>query len=134
METVESLREREKELMKQLNSGKKMTKEEIKKKFKEVAEMKINNWFPSDAYQDKVAKAISYTLLEANIDKYDRLLDSFTDKDGNILIFNILDILISEFEDIEIDITKYNMPFLPDKVLLITKNDLIMLKQTIMGC
>lgn len=105
-----------------------MNKTQFKSIFVQYAKGMIDKWFNNKTFQDILCKSAALTIINANIDKYDNYLEYFCDKNGIIAINDFIDNLISNFIPIEIDLTEYNLPILPNKILLINKNDLIILK------
>ena len=77
----------------------------------------ITEWF-----DDKpIIKAVAKTALQANINKYDNLLEMLTDSDGNLLV-NELITNLGLNNGIEIDLTTIS-PLLPNRVVIISKSD-----------
>lgn len=70
-------------------------------------------------FEEPLHKAIGRTVIKANINKFDSMLELITDADGNVLIDDIIDSL----GDIEIDLTKYSS-ILPKRILLLSKADM----------
>lgn len=89
----------------------------------------INDWF-----NDKpLFKGLAKTVLQANINKYDNVLDMLTDKDGNILIDELVNNMGDAIEKgYEIDLTNIS-PLLPNRILLISKEDIQALINEIKG-
>lgn len=78
-----------------------------------------------DWFGDKpLIQAIGITIVQTNLNKFDGLLDMLTLEDGNInvdaLIENLGDILE---QDYTIDLTTIS-PYLPSRVLIISKDDI----------
>lgn len=78
----------------------------------------ITEWFGDKPLILAVAK----TALQANINKYDTLLEMLTDKDGNLLINELINNL-GIGNGIEIDLTTIS-PLLPNRVVIISKSDI----------
>lgn len=78
-----------------------------------------------DWFSDKpLVQAIGITIVQTNLNKFDGLLDMLTLEDGNInvdaLIENLGDILE---QDYTIDLTTIS-PYLPSRILIISKDDI----------
>lgn len=78
----------------------------------------INEWF-SDI---PLFKALALTVIKANINKYDNLLQLLTDENGDILIDELLNNLNIR-NGYEIDLTTIS-PLLPARVIIISKSDI----------
>lgn len=78
----------------------------------------ITEWF-----DDKpLIQAIAKTALQANINKYDNLLEMLTNEKGELMVnelFNNLGIM----NGYQIDLTTIS-PLLPNRIVLITKEDI----------
>lgn len=68
-------------------------------------------------------KGLGISLVEAQINKYDSLIELFEDEKGNIDVNGIIENLCVN-EPIKIDLRQFS-PMLPNRTLLITKEDLI---------
>lgn len=78
----------------------------------------ISEWF-----SDKpLIQAFAKTALQANINKYDKVLEMLTDDKGNLLVDELLNNLGLQ-DGYEIDLTTIS-PLLPNRILLITKEDI----------
>lgn len=97
-----------------------MKKHELKPIIKDFLTNMMNEWF-----EDKpVWKTIGNSLISANINKYDNVLDMFADDKGDIDVENILNSINDTMETpLKIDLQQYS-PLLPSRVLLITKQDI----------
>lgn len=97
-----------------------MKKEELKPILKDFLTDMMNEWF-----DDKpLWKTLGNSLISANIDKYDNVLDMFADKNGDIDIEGILNSVGDVMEDVyKIDLQEFS-PLLPSRLLLISKEDI----------
>jgi hypothetical protein len=97
-----------------------MKKEELKPILKDFLIDMMNEWF-----DDKpLWKTLGNSLISANIDKYDNVLDMFADKNGDIDIEGILNSVGDVMEDVyKIDLQEFS-PLLPSRLLLISKEDI----------
>lgn len=90
--------------------------------FKEVITKHLNRliseWF-SDV---PLIQAFAKTIIKANINKYDNLLQLLTDENGDILIDELLNNLNIR-NGYEIDLTTIS-PLLPARVIIISKSDI----------
>lgn len=78
----------------------------------------ITEWFDDKPLIQAVAK----TALQANINKYDNLLEMLTDEKGELMVnelFNNLGIM----NGYQIDLITIS-PLLPNRIVLITKEDI----------
>ena len=78
----------------------------------------INEWF-SDI---PLFKALALTVIKANINKYDNLLQLLTDENGDILIDELLNNLNIR-NGYEIDLTTIS-PLLPSRIIIVSKTDI----------
>lgn len=89
----------------------------------------ITEWFGDKP----LFKGLAKTILEANINKYDNLLEMIADKDGNLLIDELVNNMGDAIEKgYEIDLTTIS-PLLPNRILLISKEDIQALINEIKG-
>ena len=97
-----------------------MKKEELKPILKDFLTDMINDWF-----SDKpIWKTLGNSLITANINKYDNVIDMFSDENGDIDIEEILNNITETMEEsYMIDLQKYGS-FLPSRILLISKEDI----------
>ena len=97
-----------------------MTKDELKPILKDFLTNMMNDWF-----SDKpIWKTLGNTLITANINKYDSILDMFADAHGDIDAEGILNNIGDAMEDsFKIDLQEYS-PLLPNRILLISKEDI----------
>lgn len=78
----------------------------------------ITEWFGDKP----LIQAIAKTALQANINKYDNLLEMLTNEKGELMVnelFNNLGIM----NGYQIDLTTIS-PLLPNRIVLITKEDI----------
>lgn len=93
-----------------------MKKEDLKPKIQTFLHQMMSEWFPDK----NVLRGLGNALIDANVNKYDNILDMFADESGEIDVEGI----IKNMDDtIEIDLQSLS-PILPNRILLITKNDL----------
>lgn len=92
-----------------------MKKGELKLKIEHGLMNLIPEWFDEPIYQ-----AFAKTIVKANINKFDNMIDLITDDSGNVLV----DDIINNLSDIQIDLTKYSS-LLPNRILLLSKQDII---------
>lgn len=78
----------------------------------------INEWF-SDV---PLIQAIGKTIVKANINKYDNLLELLTDENGDIMVEELINNL-SIRNGYEIDLTTIS-PLLPNRVIIISRSDI----------
>lgn len=97
-----------------------MNKIEIKDIISNKIIRMMREWF----YDKPLIQALGITIVQTNVNKFDGLLDMLTMEDGNInvdaLIENLGDILE---QDYTIDLTTIS-PYLPKRVLIISKQDM----------
>lgn len=94
-----------------------MKKEDLKPKIQAFLHQMMSEWFPDK----NVLRGLGNALIDANVNKYDNILDMFADEKGEIDVEGI----IKNMDDtIEIDLQSLS-PILPNRILLITKNDLM---------
>lgn len=97
-----------------------MTKDELKPILKDFLTGMMNDWF-----SDKpIWKTLGNSLITANINKYDNVLDMFADEHGNIDVEGIINNIGDAMEDsFKIDLQEFS-PLLPNRILLISKQDI----------
>ena len=78
----------------------------------------ITEWFGDKP----LIQAIAKTAIQANINKYDNLLEMLTDEKGNLLIDELIDNLGIK-NGYEIDLTTIS-PLLPNRIVIISKEDI----------
>lgn len=94
-----------------------MKKEDLKPKIQAFLHQMMSEWFPDK----NVLRGLGNALIDASVNKYDNILDMFADEKGEIDVEGI----IKNMDDtIEIDLQSLS-PILPNRILLITKNDLM---------
>lgn len=94
-----------------------MKKEDLKPKLQAFLHQMMSEWFPDK----NVLRGLGNALIDASVNKYDNILDMFADEKGEIDVEGI----IKNMDDtIEIDLQSLS-PILPNRILLITKNDLM---------
>ena len=93
-----------------------MKKEDLKPKLQAFLRQMMSEWFADKSF----LKGLGIALVDANVNKYDSVLDMFADENGEIDVEGI----IKNMDDrIEIDLQSLS-PILPNRILLITKSDL----------
>ena len=87
----------------------------------------IKEWF-----EDKpLIQAVAKTIIQANINKFDSLLYMLTNEDGDLMIDELVDNLGDMVEKgYQLDLTTIS-PLLPNRVLLISKDDIKSIINTI---
>ena len=97
-----------------------MKKDGVKKIVSEYLIELIGQWFPDKA----LIRAFAITAVQANVNKFDSIIDMISDENGDVNIDGMVENL-SDFlnKDLEIDLTTIS-PFLPHRVVIITKNDM----------
>ena len=97
-----------------------MRKDDLKPILKDFLGKMMNEWF-----NDKpLFKTLGNSLINANINKYDNVLDMFADENGNIDVEDILNNIGNAMEDAyQIDLRQFS-PLLPNRILLISKEDI----------
>lgn len=97
-----------------------MKKDEFKKRASEFLKNMMCCWFPDHPF----IKGLGISLVDANINKYESVIDMFTDENGDIDVNGIIDNLGDSINEIKIDLRQYS-PLLPNRTLLITKDDIM---------
>lgn len=105
-----------------------MKKGELKIKVSNYFNRQIDDWFDTNSLQDNLARTFARTIVKANQNKFDALIDLMTDENGEVLVDELLNNF--EFKDITIDLTQYSS-LLPRKILIFSKSDFEELKQAI---
>lgn len=106
-----------------------MKKEIFKQKMTNYLHKLVNQWFDTTSTVDIMANGFAKTMIKANINKYDTLLDLFSDENGDILVNDLIDNLGDRLigDGIQIDLRAIFPQFkaiLPPKVLLYSRKDL----------
>lgn len=104
-----------------------MKKEQLKPVIADFLKKMIGEWF-----SDKpLWKGLGISLIDANINKYDNIIDMFADENDNIDVDGIINNLTNAIEDdFKIDLQQYS-PLLPNRILLISKEDIKSLLATL---
>lgn len=98
--------------------------------FKENVVIRLNDlvdeWFDQNTLNDKLFNGIARTIIDSNKNKFDGYINLVTDENGDVMVNALVDNIVGILpEKIEIDLKKYiNMPFIPNKILILTKNDI----------
>lgn len=97
-----------------------MVKSELKEIISKFMIGMMDEWFDDN----QLFKALGKTVIQANINRFDGVIDMLTDENGNVLINELIENIGDTFigEGIQIDLTQYSS-FLPPKVLLFSKSD-----------
>lgn len=96
-----------------------MKRPEFKSVVSEFLTNMLGQWFPDKPF----VKGLGISLVNANINKYDTLLELFEDENGDIDIKCIIENIGGLKEPLKIDLRQYS-PLLPARTLLITQDDL----------
>ena len=97
-----------------------MTKTEIKDIISKKIITLMRDWFADKP----LIQAIGITAVQTNINKFDGLLDMLTMEDGNINVDALIENLGSILEqDYTIDLTTIS-PYLPNRILIVSKEDI----------
>ena len=105
-----------------------MKKGELKMIITNHLNKQIDMWFDSNTLQDNIARTFAKTMVKANQNKFDNIIDMLTDENGDVLVDDLLDNF--EFQDISIDLTQYSS-LLPRKILIFSRSDFEELKNAI---
>lgn len=78
-----------------------------------------------DWFADKpLVQAIGITVVQTNVNKFDGVLDMLTDENGQVNIDGLIENLGGILEqDYTIDLTTIS-PYLPNRILIISKSDI----------
>lgn len=97
-----------------------MKKDELKPILKDFLTNMMNDWFGDKP----LWKTLGNAFITANINKYDNILDMFADEHGDIDVEGILNSIGDAMEDAyQIDLQQFS-PLLPNRILLISKEDI----------
>jgi hypothetical protein len=97
-----------------------MKKEELKPIIKDFLHKMCEGWF----LDKPLWRTLAVSLVDANINKYDNVLDMFADENGEIDIEGILNSVGENMENAyQIDLSQFS-PILPNRILLISKEDI----------
>ena len=105
-----------------------MKKSELKMKITNHLNKQIDGWFDTNTLQDNIARSFAKTMVKANQNKFDNIIDMLTDENGDVLVDDLLNNF--EFQDFTIDLTQYSS-LLPRKILIFSKSDFEELKNAI---
>lgn len=97
-----------------------MKKSEVKKIVNDYLIKMMGDWFPDKP----LVKALGITAIQANTNKFDGVIDMISDENGDVNIDGLVENLKDYLDkDLQIDLTTIS-PFLPQRVLIITKTDM----------
>lgn len=97
-----------------------MKRNEFKSILGQFLRKMMGDWFPDKPF----IKGLGISLVDANINKYDSLIEMFEDDKGEIDVYGIIENIGDSLnEPFKIDLRQYS-PLLPNRTLLITKEDL----------
>lgn len=105
-----------------------MKKGELKMIITNHLDKQIDMWFDTNTLQDNIARTFAKTMVKANQNKFDNIIDMLTDENGDVLVDDLLNNF--EFQDFTIDLTQYSS-LLPRKILIFSKSDFEELKNAI---
>lgn len=105
-----------------------MKKGELKMIITNHLNKQIDGWFDTNTLQDNIARTFAKTMVKANQNKFDNVIDMLTDENGDVLVDDLLNNF--EFQDFTIDLTQYSS-LLPRKILIFSKSDFEQLKNAI---
>lgn len=105
-----------------------MKKGELKMIITNHLNKQIDGWFDTNTLQDNIARSFAKTMVKANQNKFDNIIDMLTDETGDVLVDDLLNNF--EFQDFTIDLTQYSS-LLPRKILIFSKSDFEELKNAI---
>lgn len=105
-----------------------MKKGELKMIITNHLNKQIDGWFDTNTLQDNIARSFAKTMVKANQNKFDNVIDMLTDENGDVLVDDLLNNF--EFQDFTIDLTQYSS-LLPRKILIFSKSDFEELKNAI---
>lgn len=97
-----------------------MKKNEVKKIVSDYLIKMMGDWFPDKP----LVKALGITAIQANTNKFDGVIDMISDENGDVNIDGLVENLKDYLDkDLQIDLTTIS-PFLPQRVLIVTKTDM----------
>lgn len=97
-----------------------MKKAEVKKIVSDYLIKMMGDWFPDKP----LVKAFGITAIQANTNKFDGVIDMISNENGDVNIDGLVENLKDYLDkDLQIDLTTIS-PFLPQRVLLVTKTDM----------
>lgn len=97
-----------------------MKKAEVKKIVSDYLIKMMGDWFPDKP----LVKALGITAIQANTNKFDGVIDMISDENGDVNIDGLVENLKDYLDkDLQIDLTTIS-PFLPQRVLIVTKTDM----------
>ena len=105
-----------------------MKKGELKMIITNHLNKQIDGWFDTNTLQDNIARSFAKTMVKANQNKFDNVIDMLTDENGDVLVDDLLNNF--EFQDFTIDLTQYSS-LLPRKILIFSRSDFEQLKNAI---
>lgn len=94
-----------------------MKKSELKSRLVNGIDNLVDEWFDDN----KLFNGIAHTIVKANQNKFDGIIDMLTNENGDVLVDELLQYMT---EDIQIDLTKYSS-LLPNKILILSKQDVM---------
>ena len=97
-----------------------MKKEQLKPILKEYIHKMMDSWFDGLP----LWKILGHSFVEANVNKYDNVIDMFANENGDIDVEGLLKKIGETMESpYQIDLQQFS-PLLPNRILLITKEDI----------
>lgn len=97
-----------------------MKKEQLKPVLKDFLHKMMESWLGDKP----LWKSLGNSIIDANVNKYDNVLDMFADENGDIDVQGILNNVGESMENAyQIDLQQFS-PILPNRVLLISKEDI----------
>ena len=105
-----------------------MKKGELKMIITNHLNKQIDEWFDTNSLQDNIARSFAKTMIKANQNKFDNIIDMLTDENGDVLVDDLLNNF--EFQDFTIDLTQYSS-LLPRKILIFSRSDFEALKNAL---
>lgn len=96
-----------------------MKRKEFKTKVSTFLRKMMDSWFEDKPF----IKGLGLSLIDANINKFDSMIELFENENGDIDVKGIIDNMGDIDEPIKIDLKQLS-PLLPNRIILISKNDL----------